>query len=99
MFKTLTLGAIPALVLAAGLASPALAAPTPACADAVREVQTAWNAMYPMAMQQDGHQGIADALRLAKEACNSGDVVKTQQYLNVVRSHLAMPRHPAPHDL
>lgn len=99
MFKTLTLGAIPALVLAAGLASPALAAPAPACADSVREVQAAWDAMYPMAMQQDGQQGAADALRLAKAACNSGDVVKTQQYLNVVRSHLVMPQHPAPHNL
>lgn len=98
MFGKFTLGAIPALVIAAGLASPALAAPAPACADQVREVQKAWDAMYPMAMERNGQQGIADALRIAKEKCREGDTVATQQYLNLVRSHLGMPEHPAPHD-
>lgn len=98
MFGKFTLGAIPAIVLAAGIASPALAASAPACADSVREVQKAWDAMYPMAMQQDGGQNVAYAMRQAQEKCREGDVTATQQYLNVVRSHLGMPEHPAPHD-
>lgn len=96
MFNKFALAALPALVLAAGLASPALAAPAPDCAESVREVQAKWDAMYPMAMSQD-YQGIADALRIAKEKCAKGDVASAQQYLNVVRGHLNMPEHPAPH--
>lgn len=96
MFNKFALGALPALVLAAGLASPALAAPAPDCAESVREVQAEWDAMYPMAMNQD-FRGIADSLRMAKEKCAEGDVASTQQYLNVVRSHLNMAEHPAPH--
>lgn len=99
MFGKLTLSAIPALVLATGLASPALAAPNPDCADSVRAVEARWDAMYPMAMGQDGQQGYADALRIAKEKCLEGDVAATQQYLNVVRGHLGMAQHPAPHAL
>ncbi len=97
MFSKFTLAAIPALALAVGFGAPAFAA-TPACADDVAQVQAAWDAMYPMAMHTNGNQGIGDALRMAKQKCAEGDTVATQQYLNVVRSHLDMPQHPAPHN-
>lgn len=97
MFNKFTFAAIPALALAVGFAAPAFAA-TPACAGDVAQVQAAWDAMYPMAMHTNGNQGIGDALRMAKQKCAEGDIVATQQYLNVVRSHLDLPQHPAPHN-
>lgn len=98
MFSKLTLAAIPALALAIGFGAPAFAAAPAACADDVAQVQAAWDAMYPMAMQTNGNQGIGDALRMAKQKCEEGDTVAVHQYLNVVRSHLGMAQHPAPHN-
>jgi|GEM_PF-3137634 hypothetical protein len=97
MFKKFALVALPALALSTGFAGAAFAADH-SCEASVKEVQATWEKMYPMAMQENGNQGINDALRMAKEKCAEGDVVATQQYLNVVRGHLDMPAHPAPHD-
>lgn len=97
MFTKITLAAIPALALAIGFGTPAFAASPAPCADEVAQVQAAWDAMYPMAMHTGGNQGIGDALRIAKEKCKEGDTAAVQQYLNVVRSHLDMPQHAAPH--
>ena len=97
MLSKFTLGAIPALALAVGFAAPAFAATSATCADDVARVQAEWDAMYPMAMQENGNQGVGDALRMAKQKCQEGDGVAVEQYLNVVRSHLDMAQHPAPH--
>ena len=97
MFKKFALVALPALALSTGFAGAAFAADH-SCDASVAEVQAKWEKMYPMAMQDNGNQGIKDALRMAKEKCAAGDTVGAQQYLNVVRSHLDMPAHPAPHD-
>lgn len=99
MFKKISLAAIPALALAIGFTSAARAEAQ--CETSVKEVQSNWDKMYPMGMDSPrnaSYRAATDNFRLAKEKCKEGKTVETEQYLNVVRAHLNMPEHPAPHD-
>lgn len=98
MFKKIALAAIPALALAIGFTSAARAEqPREA---SIKEVQAQWDTIYPMGMDSPtgNDKQVADNFRVAKEKCTEGKTVETEQYLNVVRAHLNMPEHPAPHD-
>lgn len=98
MFKKFALVAVPALALAIGFGSAARAEQP--CEASVKEVQVNWDKMYPMGMDRPtgNYKQIADNFRIAKEKCKEGKTVETEQYLNVVRAHLNMPEHAAPHD-
>lgn len=98
MFKKIALAAIPALALAIGFTSAARAEQP--CEASVKEVQAQWDKMYPMGMDRPtgNYKQVSDNFRIAKEKCKEGKTVETEQYLNVVRGHLGMAEHPAPHD-
>ncbi|MBI5165316.1 MAG: hypothetical protein HY985_15600 [Magnetospirillum sp.] len=100
MFKKIALVAVPALALAIGFGAAARAADAP-CEASLNEVQAKWDKMYPMGMdnpKNPTYRSATDSLRIAKEKCKEGKTVETEQYLNVVRAHLNMPEHAAPHD-
>jgi uncharacterized low-complexity protein len=98
MLKKLALAAVPAIALILGAATAARAEQP--CEASVKEVQAKWDKMYPMGMDRPtgNYKQVADNFRFAKEKCKEGKTVETEQYLNVVRAHLNMPEHAAPHD-
>jgi len=99
MLKKITLAAIPALALAFCFTSAARAEAQ--CETSIKEVQAQWDKMYPMGMDSPRnatYKSATDSFRMAKEKCKEGKTVETEQYLNLVRAHLNMPEHPAPHD-
>jgi len=98
MFKKIALIAWPLAILATGISGEAHAESQ--CEASIKEVQAEWDKMYPMGMDRPtgNYRQVSDNFRIAKEKCKEGNVVETEQYLNVVRGHLHMPQHPAPHD-
>lgn len=98
MLKKLVILALP-LALAIGFGGTARAAAQ--CETSIKEVQVQWDKMYPMGMESPKnptYKTATDSFRIAKEKCKEGKTVETEQYLNVVRAHLNVPEHAAPHD-
>lgn len=98
MFKKIGLVACSLTVLAIGSVGEARAESQ--CEASIKEVQAQWDKMYPMGMDRPtgNYRQVTDNFRIAKEKCKEGNVVETEQYLNVVRGHLQMPQHQVPHD-
>lgn len=100
MNKRVILTAVLPMIALAVMASAPARADTP-CQTHIKQVQAQWDKMPPMNMGvsvDSANAQITEEFRMAKEACQKGNAVDAETHLNLVRRHLGMDEHSAPHD-
>jgi hypothetical protein len=101
--KTVLTAVLSAVVLStAALSLPAQAATAHPCQADVAKVQAEWDKMVGMGQSMESaksNYGLVTAVFAeAKQDCQRGDVAATEAKLNLVRRHLGLEEHSAPHD-